>query len=94
MTTETKAACIQRLEEAIAACDYDYAALTRDGDHLRAEQKRLEGLQLRRAHRRFTEHRPTLIGLDMASGAAPVKPDGRYRLSTFSLRQALGLEAI
>lgn len=93
MSPETRADCIARLLSAIASADADRDYFAACGEHLKSLEKQAEGMACRRSLARFTAHRPTLIGLDMASGAAPVTTSpGRYRLSTFSLRQVLGLE--
>lgn len=93
MTTETRDECVARLLSAIASADRDAEYFAACSEFLKAEQKRAEGLALRRSLARFT--RPTLPGLAApAPGGAPapsrVPPEaGRYRIS---IRQLFGLE--
>lgn len=96
MAPDTRQACVDRLLRGIADADADREYLTACGEHLKSEQKRAEAMACRRSLARFT--RPTLPGLAApAPGSAPVPSRvppgaGRYRVSTFSLRQLFGLE--
>lgn len=67
MTHATRSACITRLLADIATVDRDAEELHATGEHLRAEEKRIEGMALRRALRRFTE--PTDAGRYRLAGA-------------------------